>query len=162
MSVTPRLKVQIVAFRDTLEVCNLVDLGFSGVPFTYDNKRHGAANVHVRLDRAVTTAAWRHLFAFLSVVHVASPCSDHVVLLLKGELDMGRTTARNCRYELFWERDEGLLDVIKDAWSSVGNVHNMAQLQEALNKTMDALQLWSKKSVIFQGNLQNHEHSWRS
>lgn len=48
----------MVAFRDALEVCQLVDLGFSGVPFTYDNKRHGAANVKIRLDRAVATAAW--------------------------------------------------------------------------------------------------------
>ena len=50
MSATPRPDAQMLAFRDTLEVCNLLDLGFSGVPFTYDNKRHGAVNVQVRLD----------------------------------------------------------------------------------------------------------------
>jgi hypothetical protein len=43
----------MMAFRDTLQVCGLVDLGFTGVPFTYDNKRQGNKNVKVRLDRAI-------------------------------------------------------------------------------------------------------------
>ena len=38
MSATPRPEAQMVAFRDALEICGLVDLGFIGVPFTYDNK----------------------------------------------------------------------------------------------------------------------------
>lgn len=53
---TPRAKNQMVAFRDTLEICGLVDLRFIGVPFTYDNKRGGASNVQVRLDRVVATS----------------------------------------------------------------------------------------------------------
>lgn len=57
MSATPRAESQMIAFRDTLETCGLVDLGFVGVPFTYDNKRAGARNVRVRLDRAVATNA---------------------------------------------------------------------------------------------------------
>ncbi len=41
------------SFRDTLQTCDLHDLGFKGVPFTYDNKRVGWNNVKVRLDHAV-------------------------------------------------------------------------------------------------------------
>ena len=79
----------MISFRDTLEVCVLVDLGFSGVPFTCDNKRSGTNNVRVMLDRAVATNEWRNLFSFASVHHILSPCSDHVVVLLKGEADSG-------------------------------------------------------------------------
>lgn len=64
LSVTPRAEPQMIVFRDTLEMCGLVDLGFVGVPFTYDNKHGGSGNVKVRLDRAVATNAWRNLFAF--------------------------------------------------------------------------------------------------
>lgn len=39
--------------RDALNDCDLVDLGFVGLPFTYDNGKEGMANVKVRLDRAV-------------------------------------------------------------------------------------------------------------
>lgn len=55
ISVTPRAEAQMVAFRDTEEVCGLIDLGFSGVPFTYDNQRNGQGNVRVRPDREVAT-----------------------------------------------------------------------------------------------------------
>lgn len=40
-SVTQRSESQMIAFREVLEMCELVDLGFSGLPFTYDNKRAG-------------------------------------------------------------------------------------------------------------------------
>jgi hypothetical protein len=53
LSATPRSEAQMLAFRDTLEMCELVDLGFLGYAYTYDNKRKGRANVQVRLDRAV-------------------------------------------------------------------------------------------------------------
>lgn len=44
---TPRPAQQMLDFRETLEVCELADLGFVGVPYTYDNKRGGLANVKV-------------------------------------------------------------------------------------------------------------------
>ena len=77
----------MLAFRDTLEVCELVDLGFSGVPFTYDNKHSSNGNVRGRLDQAVACNAWRNLFPYALVKHVPSPCSDHVAVLVKGSVD---------------------------------------------------------------------------
>uniref|UniRef100_A0A8I6X7B7 Endonuclease/exonuclease/phosphatase domain-containing protein n=1 Tax=Hordeum vulgare subsp. vulgare TaxID=112509 RepID=A0A8I6X7B7_HORVV len=52
LSRTQRAEVQIVAFRDCLTVCQLEDLGFSCMPYTYDNGQHGDRNVRVHLDRA--------------------------------------------------------------------------------------------------------------
>lgn len=48
-----RPKRQMAAFRDVLADCGLIDLGFVGLPSTYDNGRDNNANVKVRLDRAV-------------------------------------------------------------------------------------------------------------
>ena len=56
-SETPRPAGQMINFQDALEACGLTDLGFSGHPFTYDNRRSGRANVQVRLDRAVASNA---------------------------------------------------------------------------------------------------------
>jgi hypothetical protein len=41
---TPRPASQMDAFREVLSDCNLLDLGFAGLPYTYDNKRKGQAN----------------------------------------------------------------------------------------------------------------------
>lgn len=85
------------------------------------------------------------MFAFSSVQHVPSPCSDHVVLVLKTAVDEGPTGPKCRRYELFWERDEALPEVIKNAWEAVGGVQNLGQLRDALTKTMLTLRSWSKK-----------------
>ena len=69
-SFTTRAEGQMVAFRDALDDCKLVDLGFKGVPFTYDNKRGGRKNVKVRLDRVVADAGWRDTFPDASVEHI--------------------------------------------------------------------------------------------
>jgi hypothetical protein len=63
LSCTPRPTNQMDAFCEVLFDCNLTYLGFAGVPYTYDNKRQGRANVRVRLDRAVASSEWRDLFA---------------------------------------------------------------------------------------------------
>jgi hypothetical protein len=52
-STTPRAERQMAMFRDALNDCDLTDLGFTGLPFTYNNGREGDANVKVRLDRVV-------------------------------------------------------------------------------------------------------------
>jgi hypothetical protein len=44
-----RAGAQMSAFRDAVSLCELKDLGFSGLPFTYDNGRSERANVKVRL-----------------------------------------------------------------------------------------------------------------
>jgi endonuclease/exonuclease/phosphatase family metal-dependent hydrolase len=77
LSCTPRAVPQMEAFREVLFDCDLTDLGFSGVPYTYDNKRQGRANVRVRLDRATACPAWRDRFADTRVQHLTSPVSDH-------------------------------------------------------------------------------------
>jgi endonuclease/exonuclease/phosphatase family metal-dependent hydrolase len=74
---------QMKAFRDMMHDCGLVDLGFRGLPWTYNNKQSAERNVRVRLDRAIATTNWSHLFPGASVEHLVSPRSDHCPLLIK-------------------------------------------------------------------------------
>ena len=50
-----RLMGPMVEFKNTLLHCGLVDMGFSGYPFTWRNGRQGEAFVEERLDRVVAT-----------------------------------------------------------------------------------------------------------
>jgi hypothetical protein len=61
-SATKRNERQMENFRETLSDCNLHDLGYSGLPWTYNNKQSGRQNVRVRLDRAVADPSWTNLF----------------------------------------------------------------------------------------------------
>ena len=49
---------QMRAFRQVLEDCSLQDLGFTGLPFTWDNRQAGNMNVKARLDRGLANEAF--------------------------------------------------------------------------------------------------------
>ena len=101
----------------------------------------------MRLDRAVATNDWCNLFAFAAVEHILSPCSDHLVVFLKGEPDSGPVKEKCRRYEVFWERDLVLPKVVEDASGAVGVIQNLSQLREALSKTMTVLGSWSNLAM---------------
>lgn len=83
LSRTLRSETQMLAFRDCLLMCELEDLGFTGIPYTYNNGQEGDRNIQVRLDRACADEAWRDLFPATKVVHLASPYSDHSPILIQ-------------------------------------------------------------------------------
>jgi hypothetical protein len=144
-SATARGEQQMIAFRDTLEVCELVDLGFSGVPYTYDNKRRGRGNVKVRLDRAVASNEWRNIFAEATVVHLVSPCSDHTPILLKCQKEEGmQYRPVHNHYEIMWERDASLPERVAKAWADAGPKQNLGDIRNGLGKVMGHLNAWSK------------------
>ena len=53
LGVRDRSDTRMNLFRDCLDDCGLVDLGFSGPKFTWNNRQSADAHVKVRLDRAV-------------------------------------------------------------------------------------------------------------
>ncbi|XP_073351694.1 uncharacterized protein [Aegilops tauschii subsp. strangulata] len=146
-SETPRSAGQMIDFCDVLELCGLGGLGFSGLPYTYDNRRHGRANVKVRLDMAVANNQWRDIYADANVQHLVAPTSDHAPILLRCFTEPPRQdNGRRCRhYEVAWERDAALPEVIAQAWAAAGAMGNLGDVAAALGELMHALHGWSKK-----------------
>uniref|UniRef100_A0A803MIE9 CCHC-type domain-containing protein n=1 Tax=Chenopodium quinoa TaxID=63459 RepID=A0A803MIE9_CHEQI len=69
-------------FRDALNFCNLVDLGFIGYQFTWNNNQGGVDNLQERLDRFTANDEWKEMFAGAFVTHLEKRKSDHLPLLL--------------------------------------------------------------------------------
>jgi hypothetical protein len=109
----------MTAFRQTLEVCELTDLGYRGPKFTWSNCKDGINFIKERLDRGVANAEWRDFFPNSKVVVEAILCSDHapLILCLSGQGGCGRRR-RNFRYEERWFKEEGYADIVKQAWTS--------------------------------------------
>ncbi|KAM0880049.1 hypothetical protein ACQ4PT_033835 [Festuca glaucescens] len=153
-SATKRAESQMLAFRDVLEVCELIDLGFSGVPYTYDNKRRGRKNVKVRLDRVVADNRWHNLFTEARVMHKVSPCSNHCPIVLHCVKEEERVQRPHYkRYEVMWEREPSLPEHISNAWAAAGPKADLGKVTSGLNEVMKHLQEWSKikfGSVKFQ------------
>ena len=134
LSRTLRSETQMLAFRDCLLLCELEDLGFSGIPYTYNNGQEGNRNVQVRLDRACADEAWRDLFPSTLVVHLATPCSDHSpVLILMGGVQMAKQHGQAPRYEIMWERHPALAAMVEQTWKNRRPIGNLGAVREALN-----------------------------
>lgn len=78
----PKPQNPMQLFRTTLLQCGLVDLGFVGSIFTWNNGREGDAFVQERLDRACATVDWREMFSHGKVTHLTASYSDHIPILL--------------------------------------------------------------------------------
>ncbi|XP_073363322.1 uncharacterized protein [Aegilops tauschii subsp. strangulata] len=137
---------QMLLFRDCLETCKLMDLGFSGAPFTYDNGQMGERNVRVRLDRACADEALRDLFPFAQVTRLATSCSDHAPLMIRLAHEEPMRTKISPRYEIMWEGHPGLGDVIAETWRKSKPRGHLGAVRDAMKEMMHKLWAWSKEN----------------
>jgi hypothetical protein len=145
ISATRRNERQMTDFREVLSQCNLYDLGFVGLPWTYNNKQKGIKNVRVRLDRAVACPTWSSMFPQTVVRHIVSSRSDHYPLLvsLNKDADWGKDS-KTIRYEMMWEREASLGEEIEVAWNGHEPASCLGNVQNKLKSTMECLTSWSK------------------
>ncbi|KAG8372571.1 hypothetical protein BUALT_Bualt12G0079900 [Buddleja alternifolia] len=94
----------------------LVDLGFAGTPYTWNNKPDGMANIQLRLDRGLANSSWISLLPHASVTHLPAINSDHKPLLLI--TDPSKLSGpKPFRFENMWTRDASCRQVIVDSWA---------------------------------------------
>nr|XP_051205578.1 uncharacterized protein LOC127319648 [Lolium perenne] len=133
-------------FREVLSFCDVHDIGFSGVPWTFDNKQRGERNVKVRLDRAVASPDWSIRFPDAKVHHLVSSRSDHCPLLVAMlPVREVRRHHQIRRYEVMWEREPSLAATVEDAWSRRVGVHDLGDICSSFHTIMGSLYDWKKK-----------------
>ena len=90
-------------FREVLDECELMDLGFKGFPFTWSKHFRDGFSVWERLDRAVASHEWFIEFPGTRVTHINSTTSDHKLLWI----DLA---------EEVWLSDKGCGDTVESVW----------------------------------------------
>ena len=98
------------AFRDVVSDCPLQDLGWSGVPYTWDNRQSGNANVKARLNRAFANEEFRQKYEHAKVLHVYSLESDHCFVVVDLRCHpSNRHASKPSRYENIWQSHRACL-----------------------------------------------------
>ena len=73
-------------FKECLDNCNVVDLGFSGPRFTWTNRRKVQNLIQERIDRFFVNPEWCVLFPEARITHLTRCHSDHCPVLLETKL----------------------------------------------------------------------------
>jgi len=85
---------QMEGFREAVEEYGFVDLGFIGLPYTWDNRQPDGTNIKCQLDRGFATTGFLNIFPLVKVCHVQTMESDHYCLVLECEKDVHRRRRR--------------------------------------------------------------------
>jgi hypothetical protein len=128
-------------FRNTLNHCDLQDLGYTGDIFTWNNKQSETQLIKERLDRFLANSEWANQFPSYQNSHLLRFKSDHSPILLEFNhclpLCQNKPRSRIMRFEQVWIRDDQHFQVVKDAW-----VNNSGPTYEKLEKTLHSLNRW--------------------
>lgn len=129
-------------FQKWIDDMGLIDMVFSGYPYTWSNKRAGQANIQIQLDRGLINADWRTLFPKASITHLTSLASDHTPLLLQtNPLDPSRQ--RPFRFEDMWARDSESFDIVQRLWNLNVHCSSLYKLSISLKQTKNDLKIWN-------------------
>nr|XP_045088271.1 uncharacterized protein LOC123496916 [Aegilops tauschii subsp. strangulata] len=139
-----RSQVQIDAFRDAIDTCSLLDIGYTGNSWTFEKKVTGGTFTRVRLDRCVATPEWMLAFPQAELEHKVAASSDHAPLLLRlDHVHACRKGPKPFKYELAWERHPDLVGVVEIGWKDKP-VESVAGIQGKLTLLSDDLSTWER------------------
>ncbi|PKI61172.1 hypothetical protein CRG98_018403 [Punica granatum] len=123
-----------------------IDLGFTGNPFTWRNKRVGLASVKQRLDRAIANNEWRTTFPRAGVFHLPQIRFDHNPILLKLWIESS-SKPRPFRSEEAWTRDQSSKIVVWSAWNRAVIGSTAFQLSSKIRMVKKDLRKWNKEEL---------------
>ncbi|MCH80635.1 hypothetical protein A2U01_0001405, partial [Trifolium medium] len=125
-------------FYNTLNNCDLMDLGYHGDKFTWVNNQENEGHIKERLDRFCASPSWTTKFPRYTNYHLLNYSSDHnPILLVFGSnhdfRDDSHSKKHIKRFENIWLKDPRCLQVVKEEWSkATGTTNN--KLQQMFDK----------------------------
>lgn len=127
-----------LALKDCLDLCSMVDMGFSGPRYTWTNKRNVSKLILERIDRFFRNPDWCVLYPDAKVTYLPRCHFDHCLVLM-GTLPF-RTIHLNrpFRFQEFWLSDMSFPNVVSSAWSCN---RNLAESIEVFSKEAT---LWNR------------------
>ena len=141
-----RPEYQMQNFSDCLDVCGLKDLGYSGLPYTWCNRRFGGQVVWVRLDRALATPDWLLKFPTARLYHLSMLSSDHkpIWLCLDDIRNWFFRPGKPFRFKAMWLKDVKCEGFVHSAWEEVVGGDSMGKVIKKVENCQAQLQLWDR------------------
>ncbi|KAG5541735.1 hypothetical protein RHGRI_021533 [Rhododendron griersonianum] len=132
---------RVSKFKDCIDRCGMLDLGFSGSRFTWTNLRQAGGIIRERLDRCLANASWNLIFPEAAVQHLARVHSDHCPVVLNSIPSPPPLLDRPFRLEPMWLTDSSFFTVVEQCWE---NEHSSFSSNSSLfiDRFSIAIALW--------------------
>ncbi|XP_030948868.1 uncharacterized protein LOC115972747 [Quercus lobata] len=125
-------------FKECLDKCNMIDLGFLGPRFTWTNLREVDALIQERIDRVFVNPEWFSLFPEAKITHLTWCHSDHCPVLLETQPRSSTFLKRPFKFQSFWVSDPSFPNVVTNAW------RNLALLPMAIESFAKGAATWNR------------------
>ena len=107
---------QMQLFREVLDKCGFMDLGYVGPKFTWARHFDNGNSIWERLDRGLATNDWFLKFPGTRVHHLRCDSSDHVPIhIVFSDLDHPRRK-KLFRFEEMWLSNLGCSEIVEAVW----------------------------------------------
>ncbi|KAJ1258358.1 hypothetical protein BS78_10G069200 [Paspalum vaginatum] len=103
-------------FCALVKQCGLIDLGYSGLAYTWTNKRFTTNPTFERLDRCLANADWCQMFPTTSVYHLPMLYSDHAPILAIFNSSMSKPK-RRFKFENWWFSEDDFHETAAQSWA---------------------------------------------
>ena len=104
-------------FKECLDNCNFLDLGFAGPKYTWTNKRPVSSLILERIDRCFGNPSWRMLYPEATVTHLPRTFSDHCPVLIDLLGSKSESNNRPFRFHTMWLLHPQFPKVVEEAWA---------------------------------------------
>ena len=131
-------------FRDVLDECGLMDLGFVGSKFTWFKNIANGILVWERLDRVLGTMDWFENYPATKVVILECGMSDHKPMLIHPCGVLVRQN-KSWRFEKMWLEEKGCHYMVNLAWREGEGSTPMGGVVNKVGKCQVKLKMWSKR-----------------
>ena len=106
-------------FRDVIEECGFMDLGYVGTRFTWSKHFTTGHSLWERLDRSLANNPWFMKFPGSVVTHLHCNSSDHCPLLINLSRFEPPPCKRPFKFEEMWLSDERCFETVETSRSLV-------------------------------------------
>lgn len=127
-------------FRDCLNYCDMLDLGFTGPKFTWTNVREIGGLIQERLDRACGNQSWVIKYPAATVLHLPRTGSDHCPVLLTTSPQNYTGHTKPFRFETMWMSHPDFPHITNFHW-----LHSSGSVSLKTKNFTDALHVWNQR-----------------
>ncbi|MBA0731346.1 hypothetical protein Golax_025818, partial [Gossypium laxum] len=129
-------------FRETLDICQLSDVGYTGRWFTWERGNLPETNIQERLDRGVANASWISMFPEVRVEHLVHSFSDHCPIFVNTNKEDKWERTNQFKFEAWWIMEDSFVDEAKRLWEIASGdfLQKMEMFRKGLVKKMKQVQ----------------------